>query len=143
MLYNGGAALQALEAREVPRDHSLRPSLIGHLLSRPRWAAGTALAAMGWPLQAAALTLAPLTIVQPALASGLLLLLAIGARALHERVGARELVGDGAIVGGVGVLAWAAGRVGYRAQHVRRPPPRWRWCGRGPCSRTSDSARGT
>jgi drug/metabolite transporter (DMT)-like permease len=108
VLYNAGAALQALEAREVPGHHSLRPSLITRLLSRPRWVAGTALAALGWPLQAAALTLVPLTVVQPALAAGLLLLLVIGAKALGERVGARELAGVGGIVCGVAVLAWAA-----------------------------------
>jgi drug/metabolite transporter (DMT)-like permease len=108
VLYNAGAALQALEAREVPADHSLRPSLIARLLRRPRWLAGSALTALGWPLQAAALTLVPLTVVQPALAGGLLLLLVIGAKVLGERVGPNELAGVAGIVGGLAVLAWAA-----------------------------------
>jgi drug/metabolite transporter (DMT)-like permease len=108
VLYNAGAALQALEAREVPGAHSLRPSLIGRLLSRPRWLAGSALTLLGWPLQAVALTVAPLTIVQPILAAGLLLLLVIGVKALGEPAGPRELLGVGAIVAGVALLAWSA-----------------------------------
>ena len=32
--YDGGYALQALEARSVPSRHALRPSLLGMLLQR-------------------------------------------------------------------------------------------------------------
>jgi len=39
-----------------------------------------------------ALLAAPLTVVQPCLAAGLLLLLAIGTHVLHERVGRREII---------------------------------------------------
>ena len=42
------------------------------------------------PLHVVALLLAPLTVVQPALASGLLLLLVLGDRMLGERVGSLE-----------------------------------------------------
>ena len=80
VMYNLGVALQALEARVMPAAQGLRPSLIGDLAHRPRWLAGTALGVVGWPLQAAALLLAPLTVVQPALAFGLVLLLVLGAR---------------------------------------------------------------
>jgi hypothetical protein len=52
--------------------------------------------------------LAPLTFVQPALAIGLLLLLALGDRMLGERVGAREVMAVVAIVLGVAGMAWAA-----------------------------------
>lgn len=107
-LYYTGMALQALEARKVPSEHSLRFSLIQRLASRPAWALGTLLVLLGWPLQAAALTKAPLTAVQPALAAGLLILLAIGVRLLGEAVGRREILGVLAIAGGVGGLAFAA-----------------------------------
>ena len=56
-----------------------------------RWLAATALSLLGWPLQVLALALAPLALVQPTLALGLLLLLVLGARVLGERVGRREL----------------------------------------------------
>jgi hypothetical protein len=108
VMYNLGVALQALEARVMPAAHGLRPSLIGDLARRPRWLAGTALGVVGWPLQAAALLLAPLTVVQPALAFGLVLLLVLGARTLHEPVGARDVLAVGAIIAGVAGLAVVA-----------------------------------
>ena len=87
LLYNASIALQALEAREVPGEHSLRPSLIGRLVRNRRWLGATALGLAGWPLEVAALLLAPLTVVQPCLASGLILLLWLGATQLGERPG--------------------------------------------------------
>lgn len=92
----------------MPAAHELRPSLVGYLARRPRWLAGTALGVLGWPLQAAALLLAPLTVVQPALAFGLALLLVLGARSLHERVGARDVLAVAAIIVGVAGLAAVA-----------------------------------
>jgi drug/metabolite transporter (DMT)-like permease len=55
-----------------------------------------------------ALSLAPLTIVQPVLALGVVLLLVLAARVLHERIGRRELVCCAGIVLGVIGIAWAA-----------------------------------
>lgn len=106
--YNVAIALQALEARDVPEEHGLRPALLIRLLRRPRWLAGAALNFLGWPMQTVGLLLAPLTLVQPCLAAGLLLLLLIGSRHLHEPVGRREVLSVAAIVGGVVVLAVAA-----------------------------------
>ena len=107
-LFAVGVAIQALDARRAPARHALRPSLYGGLLRRPRWVAGTLLAGAGWPFHLAALLVAPLTVVQPALASGLLLLLVLGHRILGERVGTREVVAVSAIVAGVAGMAWAA-----------------------------------
>ena len=108
LLYNTSIALQALEAREVPGEHSLRPSLIGKLVRNRRWLGATALGLAGWPLEIAALLLAPLTVVQPCLASGLILLLWLGARKLGETPGRREWIAVGAIVAGVAGVALAA-----------------------------------
>ena len=108
--YETGYALQALEAKRAPVEQALRPSLIAHLLRRPVWVGGIALALLGWPLQIAALSQAPLTLVQPVLALGLLLLLVLGVRILHERVGAREVLAVILIIGSVAVFAWAAPR---------------------------------
>lgn len=108
LLYNASIALQALEVRDVPQDHSLRVSLLGRLLRNRRWLGATALGLAGWPLEIAALLLAPLTIVQPCLASGLLLLLILGVTRLGERPGRREYLAVAAVVVGVAGVAWAA-----------------------------------
>ena len=107
-LYNTSIALQALEARQVPAQHALRPSLIGRLVRNRRWLGATALGLLGWPLEIVALLLAPLTVVQPCLASGLILLLWLGASRLGESPGRREGLAVAAIVAGVAGVAWAA-----------------------------------
>lgn len=108
LLYNTSIALQALEARRVPHEHSLRPSLLGRLVRNRRWLGATALGLLGWPFEIVALLLAPLTVVQPCIASGLVLLLWLGATRLGERPGRRELVAVAAIVVGIAGVAWAA-----------------------------------
>jgi drug/metabolite transporter (DMT)-like permease len=107
-LYNTSIALQALEARGVAHEHSLRPSLLGRLVRNRRWLGATVLGLVGWPLEIVALLLAPLTVVQPCLASGLILLLWLGARKLGESPGPREAVAVAAIVLGVAGVALAA-----------------------------------
>jgi drug/metabolite transporter (DMT)-like permease len=107
-LYNTSIALQALEAREVPQEHSLRLSLIGKLVRNRKWLGATALGFLGWPLEIVALLLAPLTVVQPCLVSGLIVLLWLGTTRLGEAPGKREFAAVGAIVAGVAGVAWAA-----------------------------------
>ena len=107
-LYAFGVTLQAMEASEMPGDESLKLSLLRHLVTRPRWIGGTACVAGGWLLQAVALTLAPITIVQPALAMSVVVLLAIGLRMHDETLGSREVIGALAVVAGVTGLALVA-----------------------------------
>src|ERR1051325_9214820 len=90
--FNVAVAVQALDARALPRELALRPALLRELARRRRWRIGILLAVLGWPLHAAALGLAPLTAVQPALAAGLLILLVVASRTLGERVGTREVL---------------------------------------------------
>src|SRR6201994_3971181 len=107
-LYNTSIAWQALEARDVGAEHALRVSLIGRLVRNPRWLLATVIGLLGWPLEIVALLLAPLTVVQPCLASGLVLLLFLGVTRLGETPGRREYGSVGAIVLGVAGIAWAA-----------------------------------
>jgi drug/metabolite transporter (DMT)-like permease len=106
--YETGYAFQALEARGVGARHALRASLLGKLVRNGRWLAATGLSLLGWPLQVLALSLAPLALVQPTLALGLLLLLALGVRLLGERVGPRELCAVALVIAGIACLAVAA-----------------------------------
>src|SRR4029077_770739 len=108
--YETGYARQAIEARRAPADRALRPSLMSYLVRRPLWVGATALSLLGWPLQIVALAHAPLTLVQPVLALGLVLLLILGVKILGERVGPREMAAVALIIAAVGVFAWAAPR---------------------------------
>jgi drug/metabolite transporter (DMT)-like permease len=106
--YETGYAFQALEARDIGARHALRLSLVGQLVRNGRWLGATALSLLGWPLQVLALSLAPLALVQPTLALGLLGLLFLGARVLGEPVGPRELAAVALVVAGIACLAVAA-----------------------------------
>jgi drug/metabolite transporter (DMT)-like permease len=108
VLFNLAIVIQAREAREIPQELGLHVSLIGRLLRRPRWLLGAALGLMAFPLQTIALLWAPLTAVQPADAAGLLVLLFLGSRMLHERVGRREVAAVVSIVAGIVILTIAA-----------------------------------
>lgn len=108
VLFNVGIVLQAVDARVAPRRLALRVALLGRLLRRPLWVLGLLLGLLGvWP-QTIAYAKAPFVLVQPVLTLGLLIVLALGVRILHERVGARELAGVAAIIGGVALVAWGA-----------------------------------
>ncbi|MDX6451159.1 MAG: hypothetical protein QOH16_1208 [Gaiellaceae bacterium] len=107
-LYALSTSLQALEARREPTSDSLRASLLKTLVRRPLWLAGTAAGVVAWPLQAVALALASVAIVQPAFGLGLIVLLVLGVRLLHERVGLREIAGAALIAGSIAVIGWAA-----------------------------------
>lgn len=105
VFYNTGLAVQTFDAREAPSDRAFRLSLLGNLLRRPRWLLGTGLTVLGWICEVVAMRLAPLNIVVPMLALGLVVLLAIGARSLGESVGIREVVAVTAIVVGIAAVA--------------------------------------
>ena len=106
-LYALATSLQALEARQAPKSEALSASLIARLIRRPLWVIGTVAGLLAWPLQAIALSFASVTLVQPTMGFGLVVLLVLGVRVLHESVGPREIAGVLAIAGGVAVLGWA------------------------------------
>ena len=108
VLFSAGLVLQSLEARAAPAEHALRLSLIGGLLGHLRWVAGGVLMVIGFGFHVGALMVAPLTVVQPALAAGLVVLLAAGRRTDDVPVGARELGGLTAISLGLVGLALTA-----------------------------------
>ena len=76
------------------------------LLERRRWIAGFCLGLLGWGLYFAALTLAPLSLVQTVAASGLGLLVVFIAIAHHSLPVRREQVG--ALLATLGLMALAA-----------------------------------
>jgi drug/metabolite transporter (DMT)-like permease len=100
-LYSLGIALQAMDAKQAPREEHLRLALAWGLIRRARWLLGTGLSILGFPLQVLALLLAPLVVVQPSLAAGLLVLMVLGERMLGERAGRYEYLAMGAIIVGM------------------------------------------
>src|SRR4030088_641360 len=104
-LYSLGIALQAMDAKQAPHEEHLRLALAWGLVRRARWLLGTGLSILGFPLQVVALLLAPLVVVQPALAAGLLVLLFLGQRMLGEHAGRYEYMCVLAIA--IGVLGVA------------------------------------
>ena len=60
------------------------------------------------PLEILAFAWAPFVVVQPLLACGLLVLLAVAGRLLGERPGLDAMLAVGAIIVGVGLIAWGA-----------------------------------
>ena len=118
-LYSLGIALQALDARETSHDEHLHPSLVMVLVRRTRWLLGTGMSILGFPLQLLALTLAPLVVVQPALAAGLLVLLFLGQRMLGEHAGRYEHFAMLAIVlGGIGIGLAAPARTTHTTDRL-------------------------
>jgi hypothetical protein len=107
-LYALATSLQALEARRAPSDEALRASLIARLVRRPRWLVGSAAGLIAWPVQAVALSIGSVALVQPALGFGLIVLLVLGVRVLHEAIGLREVGGVLAVTAAVAILGWAA-----------------------------------
>jgi drug/metabolite transporter (DMT)-like permease len=108
VLFNLGIALQAIEARSAPKEEGLRVSLLVRLLRRPRWIAGLLLGALGVPLEIVAFANAPFVVVEPILACGLLVLLAVGSRILGESPSVDVVLGVVAIIAGTALIAWGA-----------------------------------
>src|SRR4051794_30687884 len=106
--FETGYALQALEARKAPGELALKFSLLRSLAKRPVWLLAIGLTIAGWPLQLWALSLAPITVVQPTLALGLVLLLVLGVTVLHEHVGPRECLAVALVIAGVVAVAFSA-----------------------------------
>ncbi len=108
VLFNLGIALQAIEARRTPREEGLRASLIWDLLHRRLWVTGLGVEWLGVPLEILAFAWAPFVVVQPLLACGLLVLLAVAQRLLGETPTPDALVGVGLIIAAIGLIAWGA-----------------------------------
>jgi hypothetical protein len=105
-LFSVGLVVQSLEAITISDDHSLHLSLVVRLLRRRRWVLGGVVMLVGFAFHVTAFTLAPLTVVQPALATGLLVLLVVGLRARGRRIRRREGWGVAGIILGVVALSF-------------------------------------
>jgi drug/metabolite transporter (DMT)-like permease len=81
-------------AAQAPRVELQRPLKSARSLFRSRWfAIGMGIAAVAWVLHVAALALAPLSVVQVALSTGVVMLAVMGERLFGCKVGRRQWAG--------------------------------------------------
>jgi drug/metabolite transporter (DMT)-like permease len=95
------AALQYQGAREVRRHATMDPRLFGQLVRRPRWVAAWIPDAAGTGLQAWALALGALALVQPILVSGLFLAILLEAMLSRRAPGRHDLLAVGLSTAGL------------------------------------------
>src|SRR5215208_2502583 len=96
--YRGAVASPTVEMR-----HPLRSAV--NLFRSRWWTIGFAVAFVAWTLHVAALTMAPLSLVETTISGGLLLLAWLAERWFGVRVGTREWIGLALCAVGLGLLA--------------------------------------
>lgn len=98
LCYALGAVIQQRVASAQPPELALRLSLLIALVRRPEWLFGVLLDASAYALEAAALGVGAVIVVQPLLVSGLLFALPLSALGGTRRPGAPEWI-EAAVVG--------------------------------------------
>jgi drug/metabolite transporter (DMT)-like permease len=89
--YNSGLIVEKQALVRLPALSGRRVvALAVSLLTAPRWLAGFMLMLCGLALQVLALMFAPVTVVQPVIASGIAVVLVLSRIVLHERLGRGE-----------------------------------------------------
>jgi drug/metabolite transporter (DMT)-like permease len=95
--YAVASVLQHHAARDQPDELALRPGLLWRLVQRPQWLLGTAADVAGFGLQAAAIGLGSLVVVQPLLCTGLLFALPLSAAWQGRRLERRDWLAAAAL----------------------------------------------
>jgi drug/metabolite transporter (DMT)-like permease len=102
------AVLQQLAARTVPREDSMQIRLLLHLIRRPLWLLGVAAMLVGYGLQALALSLGPVALVQPIVVTELAFAIPLAMWLDQKRPGLWEWLGLGGVVVGVSTFLLGA-----------------------------------
>jgi multidrug transporter EmrE-like cation transporter len=117
-LYNLGYVLEKQALGELPSVRFHPISLLRTVASSPRWLLGFSAMLGGLIFQLVALTMAPVSVVQPVLAGGLIALVVIGSSVLEERLGWRQRAALVLVLGAVVAIAVSARGGGSVAQRV-------------------------
>lgn len=103
-----GIVVRQRATMDVPADQGVGAVMIGTLLKRPMWWAGTAAAVAGFVFQALALVKGSLIVVQPLLVSALLFTLPLSAKLAGRRVTRREWLWAGLLTVALAVFVLVA-----------------------------------
>ncbi|HYV79022.1 MAG TPA: DMT family transporter [Streptosporangiaceae bacterium] len=98
------AVTQQRAAARLTAGRAFDPAVLARLARRPAWLAGLAAVIAGFGLQAAALGLGRLVVIEPVLASSLLFALVLAARRERRRLSRAEWAAALAVVGGLAVF---------------------------------------
>ncbi|GGQ41199.1 DMT family transporter [Streptomyces althioticus] len=125
-LANAAASvLQRRAAADEPESGTgLRQALrwLGHVLRRPHWVVGAGMLALSTVLQAAALGVGSLALVQPLMAAELLFTLAVGSLVFHRRPDLRTWLAFVALAVGLSLFLTAAAPTSGRSMAI---PGHW------------------
>jgi drug/metabolite transporter (DMT)-like permease len=102
--YAVAAVTQQSVASRLPAGRAFDPAVLVRLVRRPAWLAGLAAVIAGFALQAAALGLGRLVVIEPVLASGLLFALALAAWRDRRFLSRAEWAATLAVVGGLAIF---------------------------------------
>jgi drug/metabolite transporter (DMT)-like permease len=91
-------------AQRLPSGRAFEPAVLLRLARQPLWLAGLAAVIAGFALQAAALGLGRLVVIEPVLATGLLFALALAARRDRRALALAEWAAILAVVGGLAIF---------------------------------------
>ena len=108
---------QMRAARRTQSSDRLDPRFLGRLLRDKLWVLGLLMSAVGFGLQAVALFLAPVVLVQPLIVTELLFALPLAAWLADARLGAREWAGAVLVAAGLAMFMLVAHPSGQRT-HV-------------------------
>ena len=110
------SVLQRIGVEDAPESTTMRWGLMAHALKRGIWLVGFALMLVVFALQASALSVGQLSVVQPVLTTELLFLLLILAVWFRYHLGLREWLGSATIVVGLGAFFLVADPRGGHTQ---------------------------
>jgi hypothetical protein len=106
---NGSYLLQHAGSRGAPAVDARRPLATARgLLASRWWLVGAAAGLSGWAIHVAALSKAPLSLVQAFAAGGLALTVPVAARAFGQRLSRADHIAVGALVGALALLGLGA-----------------------------------
>ena len=117
LLYDAGYVLEKQALTDLPQGQGALGLIRAAAMNR-RWVAGFVAMAAGLALQVGALTLAPVSVVQPILAGGLIALAAAGSWLLGERLNRRHVLALVLVVSAVAAVAASARGSTALAGHV-------------------------